>query len=82
MRKIRFISLIMFLFCNVYTYAQTTTSSAPLEMADKMRSNGMIYVVVGCLVIILVGILAYLVSIDRKVSRVEKNILEEEKKDN
>jgi len=45
-----------------------------VEMADNMRSEGKIYVVVGILVTILLGLLTYLVTIDRKVSRLEKKI--------
>jgi CcmD family protein len=51
-----------------------------VEMADGMRSNGKIYVVVGVLVIILFGLIAYLISIDRKVSRVEKELGDKKKK--
>lgn len=42
------------------------------EMADVMRTNGKIYVVVGVLLIILVGIIVYLISLDRKIQRIEK----------
>jgi len=79
MRKIRFIPLIMLLFCSVLTHAQTPLTSTPVDMADSMRSNGKIYVVVGVLIIILVGLFAYLLSIDRKISRVEKSIEENKK---
>jgi ABC-type spermidine/putrescine transport system permease subunit II len=79
MRKIRFIPLIILLFCSVFVHAQSATT-APVEMADGMRSDGKIYVVVGVLVIILFGLLAYLISVDRKVSRVEKSIEEEQNK--
>ena len=80
MRKISFYPLIIFLLCNVLVNAQTVVNTAPVEMADGMRSNGKIYVVVGVLVIILIGLFAYLISIDRKVSRVEKEIEETKKK--
>ena len=43
-------------------------------MADSLRSEGKIYVVVAIMLVILVGIAAYLFSIDRKVSRLEKRI--------
>ncbi len=76
MRKIRFIPLIMLLFCSVLSQAQT---AAPVDMADGMRSNGKIYVVVGVLVIILVGLFIYLISIDRKIGRVEKSIEDNKK---
>ena len=40
--------------------------------AFDMRSNGKIYVVVAVVLIILIGLLLYLVRIDRKISRLEK----------
>lgn len=44
-----------------------------VEMADGMRSSGKIYVVVAVLAIILTGIFLFLVNIDRKISRLEKD---------
>jgi CcmD family protein len=41
------------------------------EMADVMRSNGKIYVVVTVLATIFAGIFGYLVYLDRKISRLE-----------
>ena len=43
---------------------------------NTLRSNGMIYVVVGVLVIIFIGIVIYLVNLDKKVGRLEKEIEE------
>ena len=43
------------------------------EMADTMRSNGKIYVVVAVCLIILVGLFLYVMTIDRKLTRLEKN---------
>ncbi len=45
-----------------------------VEMADVMRSEGKIYVVVAGLVIIVAGFLAYLFSLDRKVTQLEKEV--------
>ena len=45
-----------------------------VEMADTMRSNGKIYVVVAVIVTIFTGIIIYLVRLDRKISKLEKNI--------
>jgi CcmD family protein len=47
-------------------------ANAEPEMADTMRSNGKIYVVVTVLAVIFAGIFAYLVYLDRKISRLEK----------
>jgi len=49
-------------------------SNNSVEMADTMRSNGKIYVLVGVIAIIFAGITVYLVSTDRKISKLEKNI--------
>ena len=43
-----------------------------IEMADALRSNGKIYVVVICIVIILIGLLAYLFALDKRLKRLEK----------
>jgi CcmD family protein len=47
-----------------------------VEMADLMRSSGKIYVVVAVLTIVFVGIILYLMQIDRKVKQLEKKITE------
>jgi CcmD family protein len=46
------------------------------EMADTMRSEGKIYVVVTILLIIFAGLIGYLVILDRKVTRIEKKLPE------
>jgi hypothetical protein len=43
------------------------------EMADTFRSNGKIYVVVAVVLTILAGIFLYLIRLERKISRLEKN---------
>ena len=53
--------------------AQATGTDAP-EMADGLRQSGKIYVVVAAVVIIVAGLLFYLVSLDRKVSKLEQEI--------
>lgn len=42
------------------------------SMADEMRSNGKIYVVVAVLTTIFIGIVLYLIRLDRKLSKLEK----------
>jgi hypothetical protein len=44
-----------------------------VEMADQLRSNGKIYVVVAVLGTILAGIVIYTVMLDRRVARLERN---------
>ena len=42
------------------------------EMADLMRSNGKIYVVIAVIITILAGLIIYLRRVDRKIERLEK----------
>lgn len=44
------------------------------EMADLMRSNGKIYVVVAVCLTILIGLFVYVFFIDRKVRRLENEM--------
>lgn len=46
------------------------------EMADTMRSEGKIYVLVSIILSILVGVLIYLITLDRKVSKLENRLSE------
>ncbi len=48
--------------------------SQEVEMADKMRSEGKIYVLVWIILTILAGLVVYLITIDRKASRLEKKL--------
>jgi uncharacterized membrane protein len=48
-------------------------SNKEVEMADVMRSEGKIYVLVGIIVLIFIGLLAYLIQTDRRVSKLEKS---------
>ena len=56
--------------------AQATTAVAADQpaMADALRASGKIYVVVLVVVIIVSGLLLYLVRLDRKVSRLEREV--------
>ena len=44
-----------------------------VEMADTMRENGKIYVVVAVVLAILIGLILYLIRLDKKISNIEKN---------
>lgn len=68
MRKAFFTTLLLAL-TSVLAHAQNTQP----EMADKMRSEGKIYVVVLVLATIFAGIIGFLVRLDRKISKLEKN---------
>jgi uncharacterized membrane protein len=48
-------------------------SNNEVEMADVMRSEGKIYVLVGIIVLIFIGLLAYVIQTDRRVTKLEKS---------
>ena len=56
------------LFVSLFTWAQ----ERQVEMADTMRSNGKIYVVVAVILTIFAGIILYLIRLDRKITKLEK----------
>ncbi len=58
--------LLLCLFISLPVWAEEK-----LEMAFSLRQSGKIYVVVGVVVLIFVGIVIYLIKLDRKVSEIE-----------
>ena len=60
--------LLLLMVSSVLCFAQDKT----VGMADEMRSNGRIYVVVAVVLTILIGLILYLVRLDRKITRLEK----------
>ena len=69
MRKYVLLALLSFSF-------QIASAQQEVEMADTFRSEGKIYVVVAILVLIFVGLIGYLILLDRKVTRLEKRLSE------
>ena len=63
-KLISILALILFTF---FANAQEVT------MADMMKENGKIFVVIAVMLTILAGLVLYLVRLDRKISRLEKN---------
>lgn len=60
------------LLLTLFTGSITLMAQAqPVEMADTMRSEGKIYVVVGIVLIVLAGLIAYLFMLDRRVKKLE-----------
>jgi len=64
----RILFIAAFLLLSFTTYAQHK-----VEMADSMRNNGKIYVVVAVCITILIGLFVYVFILDKKISRFEKN---------
>ena len=67
MRKIIFILPLLICF-----FSAMSQSANQVEMADVLRSNGKIYTVVAVILTILIGLFVYLISIEKKISKLEK----------
>jgi CcmD family protein len=65
---------IALLLISILLTATTFAQTQQVEMADTMRANGKIYVVVAIVLTVLLGFIVYLVSIDRKLSKLEKEL--------
>ena len=63
----KLISILTFIFLMFFANAQE------VKMADVMKENGKIYVVIAVMLTILAGLVMYLVRLDRKISKLEKN---------
>ena len=63
--KLKFLITSLFFFFYSFLSAQN-------ESADFIRSTGKIYVVVAVLLIIFFGIILFLISLERKIARLEK----------
>ncbi|MFM2359109.1 MAG: hypothetical protein RLY16_1102 [Bacteroidota bacterium] len=61
-------SLMLAILAGLPLWAQ----DSKVEMADLMRSNGKIYIVVAICLTILIGLFLYVWNVDRKISSIEK----------
>ena len=71
-----FLKLVGFIVLLVFITSPSVWAEVPqdndIEMADLMRSNGKIYIVVAVITIIFAGLMGYMLMLDRKVKRLEQ----------
>lgn len=71
----KFDKLLTLLLCCFFSLIMTSSLYAQnVEMADAMRSNGKIYVVVAVVLVILIGILIYIFQTDKKLGKLEEEV--------
>ena len=58
----------------IFHLAVLAQEKEEVEMADAMRQNGRIYVVVAVVITIFIGLIIYLIRLDRKITNLEKTI--------
>ena len=69
---LRFLPLLTLLLVSQNLMAQQT-----VEMADRLRADGKIWVVVAVIATVFFGIIVYLVSLDRKIGKLEREVGEQ-----
>ena len=77
MNKVKFLCSAALLLCFTTSFAQQD-----VPMADSLRSEGKIYVVVIMILIVLTGLIIYLFLMDKKVKKLEKMVSERKKQTN
>jgi CcmD family protein len=73
MKKLIYIFVLIFQTIPGMMMAQNAGGTT-IEMADVMRSEGKIYVVVLVVAIVFTGLVIFALNSDRKISRLEKEI--------
>lgn len=68
-----FIVVVCSLLLSTVLFAQDSTGTK--EVATGLRADGKIYVVIAVALTVLLGLIVYLISLDRKISRIEKHNL-------
>ncbi len=71
-KLIKFFATIFLLLAGQELFAQQTLENN--ENAGLLHQNGQIYLVVLVLVTIFAGIIFFLIKLERKISKIEKNI--------
>lgn len=66
--------LLVLLFLVLQNIVLAQQNNTSVEMADVMRSNGKIYVVVGVILIIFFGIVTYLFTLNKKINNLEAKL--------
>lgn len=66
--------LVLLVLTSISALAQQTET---VEMADAFRADGKIYVVITVVAIILIGLLVYLITLDKKIGKMEKEYNEQ-----
>ncbi|MFN0292699.1 CcmD family protein [Pedobacter helvus] len=64
----KLLTILSLLFASLNLLAQNND----IEMADQLRADGKIYIVVICIAIILAGLLFYLFALDKRLKLLEK----------
>ena len=80
MSKIKYLLILLFITISFYATAQKEQileedySNNRIEMADAMRSEGKIYVLVAIIVTLFAGFVIYTIRTEQKIKKIEKSL--------
>ncbi len=76
--KYKFLSLCLLLSLNISAQKQEIVEedyqNDRIEMADAMRADGKIYVLVAIIVTLFAGFLIYVIKTEQKIKKIEKSL--------
>jgi len=61
----------IFIFCLLHVTSFAQEKAVGVEMADAFRSEGKIYIVVGVVLIILIGVFVMLFRLEKRIKQLE-----------
>lgn len=64
--------VLFFVFASIQVMAHAQAAATDQNTNDLMRSNGRIFLVMTIVVLIVSGLLAYVYTLDKKISKLEK----------
>jgi CcmD family protein len=62
------------IFLFIFSLFANICSAQEVEMADGMRAEGKIYVVVVIILVVLIGLFTYLFLLDRKLNKMDQQL--------
>lgn len=60
-------------------FSHNLMAQQPVEMADQLRADGKIWVVVAVIAAVFIGIVLYLIRLDRQIGKLEKEVKNQKK---
>jgi hypothetical protein len=71
--RTKILQILLVMISTLLTLPVVAQAENQVEMADAMRSNGKIYVVIAVILTILAGLIFYVWRLDRKITKLEND---------
>ncbi|MFN8356996.1 MAG: CcmD family protein [Spirosomataceae bacterium] len=61
-------------FLSFFLLSTNLFAQQDVEMADQLRADGKIWVVITVISVVFLGLIIYLITLDKKISKLEKEL--------